>query len=380
MQENIESKGIVKENEQNNNEFRPKSPLLDPFSATHFEITSIETQITPRLAKSRPPEFRNSSPVLKSDEMDPAEVESYFKSYIEDHQYPPDNAIEPMIQLINRKKALCLLEAKYEDAKAHDQYISELLRMACSKKNIAIKQQIYENQTARVSEMHNKWIVEHSKWQNKIDKQKVDSENRIQMIQNSHQQEIMSFKQKWQNPETLKALKKPSFTLQNLRHQETKLAISKYYDEAVNLKKVADALQKQEEEEVRVLMEQRMDYEFGKLKEKHNSELIKAHQHNEKALNALILARDRSLKLYDTSSKKNSLIRSSMTPNPHIKKDCTFHPSSPLHTPRTAKAMKVFRSKNNASLSLSPVSDEFFEQLEKNHNKSDAPLISKLRK
>ena len=203
------------------------------------------------------------------------------------------------------------------------------------------------------------WQRENEKWENRIQQQKQDNDNYNFLLQQRQEEEMQAFKERWQAPEFIETFNKPSSHLLNLRYQETKLALTKNYDEAELMRKRADQQQKTEEEQMRINMANQMRKEFSQLKERHNREIKNARDHQEKQLQSLESQRIRALKPYETTDKPPPVSRVIMST---LSRD--VNSSNQMQTPRTTSSLVNYRQQRHAKLNLAPMEEVDFERLE----------------
>jgi hypothetical protein len=136
---------------------------------------------------------------------------------------------------------------------------------------------------------------------NQIDREHEEKEavvreagnDRYYRLSAKHEDEVKSFKAKWQDPSFLSQYTKPSQQLLTLRNLEKKMALGKRYDEARRTKQMADSLKSKEESRMQKELNDAMKREFIKLRERQAQELEKMEAHENRLLEELELQRQR---------------------------------------------------------------------------------------
>ena len=361
------------------NSSKKNPPKFDPISMTSYEATQtdpIRHQNKPKQNEKYTNYSNKSQPIYSNqkkkkpqktvkneehDEEKPSdeEIEEYLDAFLSDGEIPPLEYKNFVMQTINRYKVKAILLGQYPTAKFYENVLTEL-KEAYKQDATTQSRSLHEDAVNdKRHQYQQQWQRENEKWENRIQQQKQDNDNYNFLLQQRQEEEMQAFKERWQAPEFIETFNKPSSHLLNLRYQETKLALTKNYDEAELMRKRADQQQKTEEEQMRINMANQMRKEFSQLKERHNREIKNARDHQEKQLQSLESQRIRALKPYETTDKPPPVSRVIMST---LSRD--VNSSNQMQTPRTTSSLVNYRQQRHAKLNLAPMEEVDFERLE----------------
>ena len=371
------------------NSYKKNPPKFDPISMTSYEAAQNDPRRKPNKSKNDE-KYQNysykSQPIYSNqrkkkpqktdknthdEEERPSdeEIEQYLDAFLTDGEIPPTEYKGYVIQTINRYKVKAILLGQYPTAKFYENVLADL-KEAYKQEAISQSRSSHEDAVnGKRAEYQQQWQRENEKWENRIQQQKQDNDNYNFLLQQRQEEEMQAFKERWQAPEFIETFNKPSNLLLNMRYQETKLALTKNYDEAEQMRKRADQQQRTEEEQMKINMANQMRKEFSQLKERHNRETKNAREHQEKQLQSLESQRLKALKPYETTDKPPPVSRIMISTQARD----VNHPSSQMQTPRTASSLVNYRQQRHARLNLAPMEEVDFERLEEEQHSYSRP-------
>jgi hypothetical protein len=273
------------------------------------------------------------------------------------------------MDLVNRKKVSALYESDYDEAAR----LEELASLIVTGEAGEIRKRCESNRRSELSmrytELQSHQEEEQCRWRALLSESEREHRKQAQILQEQHGREVEEFKANWQDPEYVRQFHRPSVRLLQFRHIERKLVLQKKYSEAKGIKKIADEIQAEEEFTAQRHLEERMQVDFGKLREKHRMEFRKLDEfygssqteirlRMKKALDTLASA----LKAFE--GKKNSPMTNRQYV--HYRKVTATplaQPCSTIPTPRTAERFTQFRLGPPGPLNVEPMDEERISQL-----------------
>lgn len=123
-----------------------------------------------------------------------------------------------------------------------------------------------------------------------------EEDEKLQKIKERQQEELRMLKEEWDKPETLLPFNKSSQKLLSMRRSQKVLALSKRYEEAEQLKKQADALQRKELKEAKEKAKCAYNQAYQTLVEQHNKELLCFNDHKQRLSTFLDLERKKAIR------------------------------------------------------------------------------------
>lgn len=153
------------------------------------------------------------------------------------------------------------------------------------------------NLQTRMDHVMNKQKETHDKYIDMI----ADEENRYKEkckeIAERHINEIENFKDEWRNPDRIKPYNKPSSKLFQLRKQQKAMALLHDFQNAKEVKKMADQLEKQEAEAALQKARETMQIEYQQLVEKQQKEIECLKENHEKNINTIKMSQNKDEEL-----------------------------------------------------------------------------------
>lgn len=300
------------------------------------------------------------------------ELHEALRQLVDLRALPPDDMLPEVMNLCNRKRVEALYNSDYDEAARMDDAAQQILQgqdaLAREKTEYYRKKEMQ----MRIDQLEEKYQSRKSYWDNKISADQNECDEKIFTLQRQHQLEIKQFKENWKSPDYIKQFVRPSPRLLQLRHIEKKMAIQRMYNEAKNTKRIADALQAQEEEIGNRHLEQKMQIDWKKMKNRQYSEIEKIRSHHDKIETDWKIQMKKELDIVTNAIKQVSMRKSI----PLTERSIMFSPKqyqtreisqqcSTIPTPRTQQKYSNYKDDPNGKLNLSPMSRSNFSKLEK---------------
>lgn len=334
------------------------------------------------------------------------DVQYAFDQLYENGKIPETSMFPQLLQVIFREKANAIDNQNYDRAKKLEHMISSINResdsYSYSYSMTPESQSRYLND--RDSRLHQQLEDTKAKYKVKLDNHTKDCQNRMQQLQEKQQLEVSELKTKYQDPSFLMRFNRPSQQLLSMRKCERKLALARKYEEARQIKRLADNQQKREEKEMQDAVQQSMQSEYIKLIEKQKRDMDRMLQFDKKMEKEIKVAKQKELTpikraIQQTAIKKinneakrpvfyplssSSLSTSnfafslgSKNYNPELARD-SMAKNQTLPTPRTLSKMKLLKIQNKVELNVEPIDDSTFAKLEQMNQRRVKSLLPKL--
>lgn len=335
------------------------------------------------------------------------DVQYAFDQMYENGKTPETSMFPQLLQVIFREKANAIDNQNYDRAKKLEHMISSINResdsYSYSYSMTPESQSRYLND--RDSRLHQQLEDTKAKYKVKLDNHTKDCENRMQQLQEKQQLEVNELKTKYQDPSFLMRFNRPSQQLLSMRKCERKLALARKYEEARQIKRLADNQQKREEKEMQDAVQQSMQSEYVKLIEKQKRDMDRMLQFDKKMEKEIKVAKQKELTpikraIHQTAIKKINneakrpvfypLSSSSLSStsnfsfslgsknyNPELARD-SMAKNQTLPTPRTLSKMKLLKIQNKVELNVEPIDDSTFAKLEQMNQRRVKSLLPKL--
>jgi hypothetical protein len=198
--------------------------------------------------------------------------------------------------------------------------------------------------------------------------------------------ELAEFRKRYREPAVLKRFSRPSRELLSLRRAERKLALTKEYEEARRTKALADALQRREEAQMRLLLEREIEVEFQKLTDAHRVQRQNLAAYEQRLRADLETQRAREIRPLESSMRQIALKKNEpanrklmamqlISSAPYGRLDDGTR-SCTLPTPRTQQKMQDYRGGKLVEMAVKPVSDAAFDRLQQREKRGKLPKLT----
>lgn len=333
------------------------------------------------------------------------DVQHAFDQMYENGKTPETSMFPQLLQVIYREKANAIDNQNYDRAKKLENMITSINRendsYSYSYSMTPESQNRYLND--RDSRLQQQLKDTNAKYKVKLDHHTEDSEARMRQLQEKQQQEVDELKAKYQDPSFLKRFNRPSQQLISMRKCERKLALARKYEEARQMKRLADNQQRREEKEMHDAAQQSMQQEYAKLIEKQKKDMDKLLQFDQKMEKEIKVKKQKEISpikkaIRQTAIRKinNEVKRPAFYPisssalsspfsyslnarnyNPELARDTTAKNQS-LATPRTLQKIKLLKDQNKVELNIEPIDNSTFAKLEQMNARRVKSLLPKL--
>lgn len=330
------------------------------------------------------------------------DVQYAFNQLLENNKLPESSMFPQLLQLIYREKTDAIDNQDYDRAKKLENMITSINR---ENDNFALSYSITPDNQSRYlnerdSRLHQQLQDTKAKYKVKLDHHTESCEFRLRQLQEKQQKEVNDLKAKYQDPSFLTRFNRPSQQLLNLRRCERKLALAKKYEEARQIKRIADNKQQQEEKEMQEAAQQSMQSEYVKLIEKQKKDLDRLMQFDKKMEKEIKTAKHKEISPIEKAIKQTAIRKAnneakrpfyslsssalaSTSPlnaknyNPELARD-VMAKNQTLATPRTMNRIKMLKIRNKVELNVEPIDNSTFAKLEQINARRMKSLLPKL--
>ena len=212
------------------------------------------------------------------------ELDDAIQRCFDTFKAPPPEMREQIKQRLNARRVDAIIASKYDEAEEIDKYekaFNYSLQLEADKhkedNRIDILYGRYQNLQERLQKEEEYWAQQEKEFLEQNDKFLED-------LQEKHKKELEEFSEKWRDPNYLRQFNKPSSKLLQLREMEKARAISRLYQQAKDIKIVADKLQQEETQRAQAKIARQMQIDKQKLLERQKNDLVRNEQHKKKVL------------------------------------------------------------------------------------------------
>lgn len=283
----------------------------------------------------------------------------------------PDAEIRP--EVINYARKLGskkMLEESYDEAGEIDVAIDIMFTSI-------EEDRIKEEEIIKAAELQSRFdhaISKKKETQDKYIEMINDEQNRYKEkydeIIKRHSLEIESFKDEWRNPDRVKTFNKPSSKLFQMRKQQKSMALLHDFQNAKQMKKMADQLEKQEADAALNRAKEAMKIEYQLIIERQQKELFCLKENHDKNMNTIKMSQGKDEELvqntmqllkFKIEASKTSRKPRLMVPVPKQRPTTSQSvPTTGMITYRTRSQLNNFRKESDKS--RLPLKFEFVDQ------------------
>ena len=299
------------------------------------------------------------------------ELEGILDMVINKFVAPPTSLRVPIKQYINRKRVRAVLKGDYVEAELMDRANKALVLSLQQEKLKAHQDNSLDILYSRYQKLQADKQNMEEYWNNRIATFIEQDNQRLEELKRKHEEELEEFNAKWRDPLFLRQFNKPSTQLLQLREMEKARAVSRLYDKAREMKAIADKLQKEETVAAQRKINQQMVMDRDKLAQKHEKELIRHKEHQDKNILTLNKEKENNLKhiinAIQQLKAKRGLIVQNRPSTASIKKIYALADGSPF-SPRTQKQYTNYRAeKKRTRLDVKPADENALKTARKNN-------------
>ena len=378
----------INESDQNDNKEKQKNDELSNNENEEENIKNNDDETCNNDSRQHV-SFDNSD--LLNEQSHPAytidEINAAYNELLNDKKIPEKRMLPYLLQKINHEKMDAIDNQNYDLAKQLEELTTlinhEIENASYEAAQDAQKKYLNE----RESTLKQKLYDAETKYNNRLQKHKETIESKLKQLEEKHQQEINELKAKYQDPNFLNRFNKPSQQLVKLRKNEHQLAHDKNYNEARKVKKLADALQKKEQQEMQKIVYKSMQNEYIKLIDHHDQEKNRLIEFEKRMKDDIQAAKSKEITPIQQAIKQTTVRKSLNENRPNSSFSKTYNPllargstikSQNIVTPRTLLKMKNMRNKTIVDLKVKPVNNSAFskvEQINQRMNRSKLPKL-----
>lgn len=336
---------IPKKSESSNTEpgmsvnFKSPEPISpQPTSPTSSQMQSAEAEPSPRYTDSELDQAL--SEVINQKQRPMPEMRSPLIKYAK-HLQLDSVSIEDYDRAAELDEAIKFLERNCETAKPKEEPVITIeMRIEQTKQNIQDCEEKYANRIREFEE---------------------SIKLKMEELQSAHDSEIRLLEAKVSSPEFIHEFDKPSARLLGLRELQRTRALQKDYHGAKEIKRHADALEKEETEIARKRAMRKVKILFTQLTQKHEKEDDCARQNWDRQRIAIELEKEAEISpmrqlLHQLERNGHQVLKYSVRQRNAFgtarENQISFSPTQGLTTPRTKKKVNEIKQKGQTRLNL----------------------------
>jgi hypothetical protein len=328
-------------------------------------------------------------PSPRSDPLD-LEIDAAIEALRQRRELPPPEIRPRFVQTIENRRVEALLDGDYDGAAGYDQLAQSFQAALQLEEQKKSEDRIIELLFQRWQQLQGDRDSTIERWAHKISEFLSGVEQQIEILRDQHKIEVELFLDRWKDPAFLRPFSKGSTKLAELREQEHAMGLARMYSQAKEVRIIADRLQREETQAAQARINAQMATERHKLSEKH-----------EKAIQALIAYRDRTVNAMEREKEKE--LRPIQTALQQLKAKKTLPSQRPSSLPalasrrsesacgstaqdtlcsaRTAARYSMFRAEKRAALlDVGPVDDATLAQMKNQPTaRSRSKLVARTR-
>ncbi|OHS99494.1 hypothetical protein TRFO_34077 [Tritrichomonas foetus] len=224
------------------------------------------------------------------------ELHSALQKLLNTKKLPPMEMRESLINYARKQSLYQLMAEDYDQAAKIDDAIDTLLKSLQQEDLNAETTQQNLTLAQRLEDAKNKRIIMEEKHKQRIDDFKRNEQQRLEDLQQQHEIDRRAFEAEWSSEEVTRQFNKPSSSLFQIRRQQKAFAISHDFANAKALKKIGDAMQKEESIIASIRATDTMRTQYVALLAKQQKEMNCLIEYGKRRLNQLETERDAELK------------------------------------------------------------------------------------
>jgi hypothetical protein len=261
-------------------------------------ITSVDTTEQQEMTNEEPEEYVEDDdeiPSIRLPRFSEEEMRPVLEKLVKSKQLPPNEMVPSILDYARRQNVLALMAEDYDQAARIDTAIDVILQhirragieSECERMAMTLQQRLEEAivQRRQIQEDYAQRIADF----------KVRQEQRMESLKQQHESERQGFERQWSRPGAILTFSKPSSSLLQVRQIQKSLAISHRFDQAKELKREGDQMQRVESAVAGGRATDAMKIAYAQLLEKEEKELLCLQQNGERKLAVLEDDRDRKL-------------------------------------------------------------------------------------
>ncbi|EAY23492.1 hypothetical protein TVAG_071560 [Trichomonas vaginalis G3] len=197
-----------------------------------------------------------------------------YKQLIENRKKPPITLAAPVQQMLHRS---------FVNALKNEDYVEGMRISTALKINSELMEQEYESQRiqsrndtykSRLEAAQNRLNAKKSEWNNIIQSFEQKQKQKREKLTQKHEKEEEEFEKQWGDANNLKDFNKPSPSLIGIRRIQKELAMTGEFEDALQVKQIADGLKEKEIQDAEQRALVAMLIAHDKLEEKHKKEIL----------------------------------------------------------------------------------------------------------
>ena len=276
-------------------------------------------------------------------------------------QAPPPEMREPIKQRLNARRVDAIIASKYDEAEEIDKYEKAF--------NYSLQLEADRNKEdnridilyGRYQNLQEKLQKEEEYWEQQANAFLEENDKYLEELKEKHKKELEEFSEKWRDPNYLRQFNKPSSKLLQLREMERARAVSRMYQQAKDIKIVADKLQQEETQRAQAKIARQMQIDKQKLLDRQKNDLVSNEQHKKKVLLDMKKEKEKTTKpihaaISQMRAKKDTI---PLTTKPRSAAFSAPQESITPISPRTHEKYLSFRTeKKKTRLDVHPVDEK----------------------
>ena len=235
---------------------------------------------------------------------------------------PPYSYQTILATYIQHKNVESVINGDYLEAQRYEnlskQYSIVYSKQAAKEKILTKSEELDKS----IHQIRNQIAEVRASYEEKIKQEKEKDADEIHTLMNGHEKAINAFNQYWSDPENVRQYSKGSKQLIQMRAKQKSLLLAKMFDEAAQIRKEADNLEREETLKAQETIQFEIDTKRKALEKKQSEELVRVRLHSVKIVNELKAQMDREIEILEARIRKLKQDRSSVN---HSNNSMTLH-------------------------------------------------------
>lgn len=267
---------LLEEHQIPNSEPRPKKPKSETIEDLENEvmITGVATPKTEideennnnNLNKSKKTnKSKNKTKINDNNGYTEEDIEKELTKYLKTKKLPDQSILEDVASLARQKTLQMMIDEEYDNAYKMKEAAEQLSINFKDGKRIYMEKEMNEIIESRITEANQQQKDINYKYKDKIEEfEKLQKLSKEKLLE-KHQNEIYHFYEEWEDEKKLLPYLKQSPQLLQLRQMQKTQAFAMNFEQAKQLKKAADKLQKDETQTAKLNASNAMKTEYDAL-------------------------------------------------------------------------------------------------------------------
>ena len=232
------------------------------------------------------------------------ELAAALQKYLKNGTMPPQEMRSELITYTQSLMVEAITKEEYDYAASLDNAMSQFSSSIVVDRKSSNNEEEDKSLKARIEQTNQRGKEIAEKWAGIITSFKETENQKLDDLSKAHESEKMQFQSRWQQPESLVQFTKPSPALLQLKRQQKAFAIARKFDQAKQLKRMAEQMQKAESQRAIKRANAVMEKQYSILVEKQEKEFKCAVDLSQRKLRELEVQRDREMAANDNLKKQ----------------------------------------------------------------------------